>query len=473
MDTRGLVARTLRTVLRAVEGTYRPGPYNLPVSGGWLPAGTSVNFWQKGENVNTLSNRSAMVEACISAYAQTVAMCPGDHWRATSKGGRVRISNSALTRILRRPNAYQTISDFLLNATRYLYADGNAYALAVRNDRFEISELHLMNSVMCWPRVAETGDIFYNLGGNEVINQEIKGPLIVPQRDVLHIRLHSDRRYPFPLVGESPLMAALQDIGLSDAIGQQQLQFYANQARPSAVLSTELQLDKNIVQALRDRWDDQTSGMNQGKTPVLTHGLKVQPWAVGGKDANIAEVMKISEQRIALAYRVPLQILGLSGGPSYGSAEAMMQYWIATGLGFALNHIEEAMGVLFQLKGQPDEYVEFDTGALLRSASKDRIESLTKAVQGGVFSPNEARNQEGYDDVPFGDEPRVQQQVVPLSAAAKIPAPAGVGAHPPPSPGPPAPPAPPAPPVKDYSNDVKRETRRLIDAAARVRRRFN
>jgi phage portal protein BeeE len=59
------------------------------------------------------------------------------------------------------------------------------------------------------------------------------------------------------------------------------------------------------------------------------------------------------------------------------------------------------------LKGQPDEYVEFDTAALLRSAFKDRIEGLTRGVQGGILAPNEARNSEGYDAVEFGDEPRV------------------------------------------------------------------
>ena len=44
-------------------------------------------------------------------------------------------------------------------------------------------------------------------------------------------------------------------------------------------------------------------------------------------------------------------------------------------------------------------------------------------VQGGVFSPNEARNLEGLNSVEYGNEPRVQMQVVPLSAAADIPAP--------------------------------------------------
>jgi hypothetical protein len=145
-----------------------------------------------------------------------------------------------------------------------------------------------------------------------------------------------------------------------------------------------------------------------------------------------------------------------------------MQFWIATGLGFALNHIEESFGLLFQLKGQPDEYVEFSTEALLRSAMKDRVEALARGVQGGIFAPNEARNSEGYDSVEFGNEPRVQQQVVPLSAAGKIQA----------APGPPSPPsalpqpAPkPQPAAKIY--DVQREARRVIAAAARARRRLS
>ena len=136
--------------------------------------------------------------------------------------------------------------------------------------------------------------------------------------------------------------------------------------------------------------------------------------------------------------RVPLQILGL-GGPTYASTELLMQSWIASGLGFTINHIEEAFGQLFQLRGVPDEYLELDTAALLRSLFKDRIESLARAVQGGILAPNEARNLESYPKVAHGDEPRVQQQVVPLSAAAGIPtspSPFSTGPHPPPAPAP-------------------------------------
>src|SRR3954452_16374273 len=217
MGARSLVARTLRTVLRTIEGGFRPGPYYLPISGGWLPDGSPVNFWQCGENVLPMSTQSAMVEACVSAYSQTVAMCPGDHWRLNDKGGRDRITTSALSRILRNPNDYQSISDFMLNGTRSLYMDGNAYALALRNDRYEIDELHLMDPRLSYPRLARTGDIFYQLGGNDVMDKRLGGEqLIVPQRDVLHIRLHSVRhRFPVPLVGESPIAAVYGDIGVT------------------------------------------------------------------------------------------------------------------------------------------------------------------------------------------------------------------------------------------------------------------
>lgn len=477
MKVPAIISNIVAPILRAVEGAFRPGPYQLPLTGGWLPNGAPSNWWQCGYDPwGGGFPRSAMVEACVSAYAQTVAMCPGDHWRLNNKGGRDRVKNSALSRILRHPNAYQSISDFLLNATRNLYVDGNTYALALRNDRFEVSELHLMDSRQSFPQVAVTGDVFYTLGGNDVISRQIgAGSVVVPQRDVLHIRLHTDRRRPHPLIGETPLAAAMADIGVGDAIAQQQIQFYMNQARPSAVLSTDAGLTRPQVDDLRALWDDQAKGLNQGGTPILTHGLKVQPWALQGKDSAIAEMAKLSQDRIALVYRVPLQVLGIQGATGLGSTEAIMQFWVATGLGFALNHIEEAFGLLFALKGQPEEYVEFDTGALLRSAWKDRIEALARGVQGGIFAPNEARNSEGYPDVKFGDEPRVQQQVVPLSAAAGIGAAGPKLPSAPPAPSPPsAPPADPAQPElpKDYRYDVQREARRVIAAAAKYRGRL-
>jgi phage portal protein BeeE len=264
-------------------------------------------------------------------------------------------------------------------------------------------------------------EIFYRLGGNAVVDHMFGGgQLLVPSRDILHVKLHSSHRYPHPLVGETPLMAAMTDIAVGNAFAQQQLQFLANQARPSAVLSTDLVLNREQTQEIRDRWNDQAKGLHQGGTPILTSGLKVVPWSTPAKDAQLAELSKLSAERICWAFGIPLQLLGLANTPAT-STETLMQFWLATGLGFCLNHIEQGFDRLFDLKGEPEDYTEFNVDALLRSAQKDRIEALARAVQSGIYSPNEARAAEDLDAVPYGDEPRCQAQVVPLSAAGSIP----------------------------------------------------
>lgn len=413
----GILARIFQpSAVKAAEGQYRPGPWL--VDDGWIPAswGKYWNWWQSGYNPLPLHTSSAMVEACVSAYSQTVAMCPGSHWQTQSDGGRVRVETSALNRILRKPNAYQSISDFLLNLTRSLYLDGNAYAVAIRNARFEISELHLFQKGAYL--IAETGDVFYGLSGNEVIERQLAPELLsaVPARDVLHVRLQTPRH---PLKGETPLMVCALDVAANNAMLAQQLTFYANQARPSYVLTTDQVLNKVQVTEIRDRWNEHAQGLNQGGTPILSSGLKPQNLSQTAQDAQLADMLKLTEQHVALAYRVPLPILGI-GTQTYSSTELLMQQWVAQGLGFVLNHIEEAFGALFGLRGQPDEYLELDTEALLRSSFKERIEALARGVQGGIFSPNEARRREGYPDAEGGDEPRVQQQVVPLSFGAQM-----------------------------------------------------
>ena len=410
----GLFGRIASSLVTKGEGEYRDGPYWLPESGGWLSAtaGKAWNWWQNGYDLQE-GGRSAMVEACVGAYSQTVAMCPGNHWAWNEKDGRARVVVSALTRILRQPNAYQSISDFLLNAVRDLL-DGECFALALRNNRFEITELHLMDAEKSWARIAENGEVFYQLGGNDVIDKMLgQNKLIVPARDVLHIRMHTPRH---TLVGESPLAAAALQMAAGNAALQQQVIFYLNQARPSFLLTTDQVMTTTQARELRTLWDEQSAGLSAGRTPVLTAGLKAQPVSTSSKDSQLTELLKLSDQAIANVYRVPLQKLGI-GSTTYSSTEALNSDWLASGLGFVLNHIEEAIGNLFKLKGQPDEYLEFDTSALLRSSFKERVEAWSFGTKGGVFARNEARREFEFKPVEGGDEPWVQQQDIPLSVA--------------------------------------------------------
>jgi hypothetical protein len=93
---------------------------------------------------------------------------------------------------------------------------------------------------------------------------------------------------------------------------------------------------------------------------------------------------------------------------------------------------------LFDLKGEPDEYCEFDSEALLRSSPKNRIDMWARATQGGIYFPNEARKCRGLGQCAVWRRTSCPAQVVPLSAAAAI---STNGATIPPSPAAPAPPS--------------------------------
>jgi phage portal protein BeeE len=140
----------------------------------------------------------------------------------------------------------------------------------------------------------EDAEIFYRLNGNDLIEQQFPNQQIIePARNVWHVRLHCNGQYPRPLVGATPLAAALGDLATYENIKQQQDQFFQNSARPSAVLSTDLNLSAEQVQQLRDRFNDAAKGMHAGGVPILTHDLKVLPWAnvaAKGLQVRIAEV---------------------------------------------------------------------------------------------------------------------------------------------------------------------------------------
>jgi HK97 family phage portal protein len=413
-----LLARTAGALTRV----FRP-PQRKALAGRsatYIPPSWPWNFWQLGYDPLRVGG-GAIVAACIDTYAQTAAECPPSHWRSTGDGGRERITTSALSRVMLKPNSYQSGSDFILNLVGYLYGDGNAYALAIRNNRFEVAELHLMDAASSGANVASNGQIFYNLGGNPVVEAVLPREALsqVPARDVLHLKLNARGN---PLKGDPPLINAIADVAAGHAMLQSAHTIAQNKSQPSGVLTTDQPLEDWQNKEIHQMWLERTTGAGAGGVPILSSGLKFQQISITSRDAQAAEIMQITDGHIATVYRIPLPLLSLWGVQGQGGAtEDLIRSWVASAFGFSLNHIECGIGQFFGLAGYPQEYLEFDTAALLRSAQRDRIEALARGVQGGIYSPNEARALEDLPAAKEGDSPRVQQQVVPLDAWSQPP----------------------------------------------------
>jgi phage portal protein BeeE len=148
----------------------------------------------------------------------------------------------------------------------------------------------------------------------------------------------------------------------------------------------------------------------------LGNGLKFQSMSLSSQDSQIIEAFGMTVESISRVFRVPLQLINSMTGATFNNAEATMRWFLASGMGFLLENIELELSKLFGLPF--NERLNFDTVALLRSDWKTQIETLGEGVLKGIYSPDEARAKVGLGPVPngAGAEPRVQQQVVPLSA---------------------------------------------------------
>jgi HK97 family phage portal protein len=249
----------------------------------------------------------------------------------------------------------------------------------------------------------------------------------VPARDVLHIKLKTPRH---PLVGVTWLQALAPELAARLAINKSALAFSGNMSRPSGVLQTDLTLTKAQIDELREIWNEHAKGMNAGGVPILSRGLKFNPVSVSNVDAQIVDQLKLNDRAVAAVFGVPPMIVGLADSGSVKSAEAQMAEWLAAGLGWLINHIEKSFDQFFGLDMVPAgrEWCQFDEKTLLRTNFKERVEAEVRGVQGGIFAPNEAREFEGLPPVKAGDEPRVQQQLLPLSAVVEPPKPAAPAA---------------------------------------------
>jgi HK97 family phage portal protein len=372
-----------------------------------------TGWWQQNLKPLDLSSTNETVEACVSTLSQTVSMCPIEHLTQEKDGEAKRNYGSNAERVLLNPNPSATRSVFFNNLIRSVYFNGNGYALATRDGNRAVGALYLLDPKNVNPtQDDETGEVYYWISPNATGKYNPETDNVYPARDILHIRINTDPGDS--LKGISPLSAAINSIAASNAITGHQAAFFNNMARPSGVLSTDQALNREQMLQLRDAVAKQTQGSQSGKVPILGNGLKWESMSLSSQDAQMVEALGMTIGSISRVFRVPLAMINDMQGSTFSNAEAVMTWFLSSGLGFLLEHIELELNKLFSLPFS--QRLNFNTKALLRSDWKTQISTLGEGVLKGIYSPNEARAFLGLGEVEAGEEPRVQQQVVPLSA---------------------------------------------------------
>jgi HK97 family phage portal protein len=340
--------------------------------------------------------RVATVYACVRIIAGAVATLPLDIKRRVDARTREDASDHALWTLMRRkPNRWQTPSQFRRMMQAHQLLHGNAYALKVMSrgqvveliplpsDRMEVEQADDLSLKYTWTRK----------DGRRVI---------LSQGEVFHlVGLTLDG-----VMGVSAIRYARETIGLSLSMEDHGATTFRHGARVSAALSHPNKLGKEGQEVLRASLDAFRSGGEQeGKTLILEEGMTYAPIAMTAEDAQWIESRKFSRTDIAMFFGVPPHMIGdTEKSTSWGSGiEQQSIGFVAYTLEDHLTMWEEAIGRDLVPAAELDVYARFNRAALVKGDIKTRWDAYTKGRQLKVYSANDVRALEDLNPIVGGD----------------------------------------------------------------------
>lgn len=340
--------------------------------------------------------RVAAVFACIRLRSSAVANMPLHIKRRITDGLREDARDHPLWKIFKRkPNRWQTPSQFKKMLEAHLLLRGNAYALIVTS-RNQVIELVPLDPDRVEVKQLDDLSIVYEYakkGGRKTT---------LTQAEVFHlVGLTLDG-----VRGVSAITYARETIGLSLAMEDHGAKTFRNGARPSNVLSHPNKLGPAGMDTLRASLDAYRSGgESEGKTLILEEGMEVKQISMTAEDAQWIESRKFSRTDIAMFFGVPPHMIGdTEKSTSWGSGiEQQSIGFVTYTLEESLTTWEETINRDLVNDGETEIYARFNRASLVRGDIKARFEAYQIGRQIKVLSANDVRKLEDMNSIDGGD----------------------------------------------------------------------
>lgn len=357
----------------------------------WLGSSKSAS----GINVTETSalGMSAVYQA-VNLIAGTSASLPLHAYTADDDDVRTRVPRSAMSaRLLANPHPDLPAFEFWEIVYAHIALWGNAYLRKLRNQNGQIVEL--------WPihparvkagRTSGDGSKVYQIDGGETEHTD---------KTVLHIPGFGYDG----ICGVSPIRFARQNIGLALAAEQYGAALFGNGSLASGILQTEQRLKQADADALKKRWRDKATGLdNAHDVVVLDAGAKFQQLSIPPEDAQFIESRRFQIAEVARMYGIPPHMLmETDRSTSWGTGiEQQNIGFVAYTLRRWLIRVEQRI-TKHLFDPAAGEFASYSVEGLLRGDSKQRAEFYTSMFHLGAYSTNDIRRLENRAPVDGGD----------------------------------------------------------------------
>lgn len=421
--------------------------------GAWWPIirESFSGAWQRNEELTADQSMAFhAVFACHTLICSDVAKLA--LLLVAKKGGVWQeVANPAYSPVLRKPNHFQTIVQFIEDWVNSKLARGNAYILKRRDGRGVVTGLYVLSPDRVQPLVSDDGQVFYRLSKDNLSDLQADD-VIVPAREIIHDRFNC---LFHALVGISPLYASALAATHGINIQRAGTRLAANGVRPSGILTAPGRIDPENAKRLKETWESQYGGSaGASKIAVLGDGLKFEALTMTSEEAQLIEQLKYTAEVVCSTYHVPPYKIGLRD-PTFNNVQSLNVEYFSQCLQILLRALEACLDEGLGMDGVTMG-VMFDKDDLLWMDSLAQMEVLEKGRN--YLTPNEGRQRLNLPTTDGGDVVLRQQQDFSLTALAKR------DAKEDPFAGPKAP-TPPAPANDDA--ETEREAAKMLAAVAK------
>ncbi|RYY15640.1 MAG: phage portal protein, partial [Alphaproteobacteria bacterium] len=245
--------------------------------------------------------RNSTFFRAVSLISASIGMLPIHLMQRSTDGKAVKARKHPLYRVLhKRPNGFQTPSEFKSYMQTCALMDGNAYALIIRGLR-GITALIPLKRGSVKPRLTDSWEVVFRYQRSD------GGFVDLPASDVFHFRHPLSRD---GLNGVSLLDVAAETIGLASAAETAASRIFKNGSMVGGALETDKNLGEEVIGRLRDSLEERFTGTeNAGKWIVLEEGMKAKTLDTSAKDSMLIETLSHQAEEISRFTGVPRPLL--------------------------------------------------------------------------------------------------------------------------------------------------------------------
>ncbi|MGE0828920.1 MAG: phage portal protein [Hyphomonadaceae bacterium] len=341
----------------------------------------------------------AVASRCVALRSELLASVPLKLYRRLPNGDKERVSDSPLAAVLADlSNPLQTAYETRELFVRSLDTAGNAYARVERDGAGQVTALWPLEASRVLVERLESGRLRYRYTGS-------KGPVVLTQDEVLHIRASSEDG----LLGRSPIAIARGALGLNLELNNLATARVVDGNHVAGFIIQEAGAGRTGANARKNAEADlktRVQGVaNAGEVRLLDPGSKFIANSFSNADAELLESRKLSNEDTARIFGVPPASVGISNSVSYGSAQQAAADLVQNCLAPLATRVEQAMQrCLLTEEGRRTLIIEHDLSGLLRGDATQRWAAYKTGREIGALSSQEIRRFENLGPLDPNDD---------------------------------------------------------------------